>query len=1326
MNNKKQLIARISVALLLLIAIFGILKWRDFVKTSIVSKEANPKYANSYSDDFPSFDPADMLDGDIYVNKSVFAMEDDANGNMFFISLTSSAKYLQDGVTSPISGGITFEDTLGLQTSFAGFDGLYGNGDSYTDFIETAGTDSTVYTLTEFPGLTITVYDDIDGEGNDSVVWYIPEAFTTTNFELTYMVSVPEIRKWDLAPMLNPNTRSGMIESNQLCTATYDLRDSSTYVEINEPKDDWDDSIFWENNDDYEKVDYVRQSELSGDTVTVYLGNRGRFFSYGTFKVTTVYSGFDTNVPNFSEEYEYGADYCANDSPDILSTQPDTYELSSVVNSDGTDNVCGFIEGEDITVTLTYTSLGAGKYHYTVRYMNGSNVEDSYTGLGEPNSQVCPENRTFYGYTYDHTTCYTLDTDNKVINIALSPAMFNVTTHHVDVDTGDDVATAVVQPWAYGSHYTTSAITVPEYDLDSVSGNYEGDVNGDVDVYYYYYYTGPSTGGDTATVTVNYVDESGTPIHSSLTETVASDSTACYNPITIDHYSFLRTEGDGACLTGNKTSYTITHIYKDDTPAVTPAVITVNYYENVEGNPVSIKTADTLNYNVGDTYTVTPPTIDNYEFNSTLSDSLTGEVTGTTLTVNLYYTRKTATFTINYVFLGESSNSTQLTFRYGEGYDVTSYRNTYTDYSLYNTEGDSLTGTIEKDTYTVTFYYMKRQVGITVNYVDMNYHSLRATETIQADYNANISDYIVDESSLPEITGYQYVRTEHNGGDTVGDNNTDIWYIYRLKESHILVHYVDEGGTSIDVDQEITKFYNDTYSISPKTIVGYVYKERTGDSDSGTISQDNYEITFVYKLREVVVTTHHYVSGTTTKVAQDDTQTKHYFESYTTSPKDTTNLDYNYASSDGDAENGTINKDSIVVIYYYTIKRGTVTVNHYLYDGGETTTEVAPAVSKTYDYNTTYNTESSSIALEDYDFYSRTTNYTGTVKAPTIVVNYYYQPKSTTITASVSQEGTEKITSEDAAITYTITYNVEVARYTGDADVVIVDTLPRPINESECNFDGGVYNENDNTISWTHTWTGIDTGRTPVSKTYTKSITIVYSDIVGTDRSIVNQVKGTIETTDASRETTSQFATAVEIKGVVNVQFLEKDTDEVLAPAVHHEDLVGELFITTPADVPGYEVVEGPDTEEYTIRKEEQTVTYYYEKINVRVETVVNGPGGKISGDEEFLWGEDSKEDNIVIEADDGYVIMDVFINGERIDIPINQTKWVLPRFEGMKENKRIEVSFHKGLIINPSTSSSLLRALLVFVGTALVLLAFIKREYLMGIVRRVKTSFGK
>ena len=470
-----------------------------------------------------------------------------------------------------------------------------------------------------------------------------------------------------------------------------------------------------------------------------------------------------------------------------------------------------------------------------------------------------------------------------------------------------------------------------------------------------------------------------------------------------------------------------------------------------------------------------------------------------------------------------------------------------------------------------------------------------------------------------------------------------------------------------------------------------------------------------YILKPSVITIHHYIEGTTTRLVPDETINKYYTDSYSSNPIDTTKLNYEYANVSGDDQNGIINQDTYEIVYYYKLKKGKVITHHYLYNGTETTTKLAPDVENIYNYTETYNTTISTSIASNYEFYKKTNNYTGTVNAPVIEVFYYYQLKDSTLSANIEITGTDEIDNKNDIVDYHIKYNASIIDYIGNATVVITDTLPYEIDVDNSNLNGGVYNSTNKTITWTENISDINSyteNNNTKNIIIEKDISIKYTGIVGRDRIMVNSVKGNITLSNNNRETTNSKATNIRIKGIIVIKYLDNQGNIIL-PTEESSDLVGESLIIASKEKEGYKLIELPETEELEFEDEPQEFKYIYERLSFQIITNAKD-GGTITGDEKVFYGDDSTPGSIVIKANDGYVIESVTINGNQIDIEPNQQRLVLDQIHEVKENQIVEVTFIP-VYINPNTgtiSPVLLLIVMIITGFVICLLYLKMKKY--------------
>ncbi len=251
----------------------------------------------------------------------------------------------------------------------------------------------------------------------------------------------------------------------------------------------------------------------------------------------------------------------------------------------------------------------------------------------------------------------------------------------------------------------------------------------------------------------------------------------------------------------------------------------------------------------------------------------------------------------------------------------------------------------------------------------------------------------------------------------------------------------------------------------------------------------------------------------------------------------------------------------------------------------------------------------------------------------TIRVTNSYNLMETDLTSSIEKTGTEKITSSKDKVSYSIKYNAEITDYIGEAVVTIVDYLPYHIDEETegTDLDGGIYDEDANTITWT---VNIDHINTTTDGAYkvdeTRDIIVVFSDLDASQKVMVNRVKGTIDLyeTEQTNEVEDTYETEIEIPGKVIVKYVDKETGEEIpfreqdinnpeaeTPEGGEQDeetygytikgVVGDEYTTKQKEIYGYTYVENSGNTEGTMTEKDIVVTYYYEKTKAGKVTAI-------------------------------------------------------------------------------------------------------------------------
>ena len=429
---------------------------------------------------------------------------------------------------------------------------------------------------------------------------------------------------------------------------------------------------------------------------------------------------------------------------------------------------------------------------------------------------------------------------------------------------------------------------------------------------------------------------------------------------------------------------------------------------------------------------------------------------------------------------------------------------------------------------------------------------------------------------------------------------------------------------------------------------------------------------------------------------------------YSTFRKDIEN--YEYVKTDGEATGIRGDKD-IVVKYYYKKKESKLTIK---YLDCTTKKEVAPSTIEKLFYGESYDAdeyEKSITVANNYNrsAYNKTENYKGIVKNDNINVEYCYVKKDSKVNSDIKIEGTNEITSSKDKVSYKIDYNAYFTDYIGNAEITLVDKLPYKIDINNSNIDGGLYDDKSQTITWVIN-ASIDSYQNN-NYSITKNIELSYLNINIKDDIMANGVSANLNIDNKNSISKTNYNTYININGTIKVKYIDVDNTEMFDEIIT-ANKVGKTFELEEKEKEGYKIIKKPDKSLYEYIEGIQQFVYVYERIKLKVSTNVLTDGGEISGDEEVLYGENSKVDNIVVKAHDGYKINEVLINDKKIEIPDNQTELIIPYFTNMTEDKKIDVSFNKiGDIVSvPNTSK---KNYLIIIGGILFVTTFIITLYI-------------
>ena len=337
----------------------------------------------------------------------------------------------------------------------------------------------------------------------------------------------------------------------------------------------------------------------------------------------------------------------------------------------------------------------------------------------------------------------------------------------------------------------------------------------------------------------------------------------------------------------------------------------------------------------------------------------------------------------------------------------------------YRKDGSRDTGT---DTFTIN--------SIKINNIDYSEYSKTYTTNEQGKIQTNLEagTYEITETEAPE--GYKLPENPTTEITiTKATTSEDIAITNEKKTGTVTVHHYIEGTTnqvpmsdgSIAEDETKTGYVGDMYATTAKEGISDSYElVSEPENSSGNYIEGNIEVIYYYRPVATSVLVHHYLEGTTTKLADDETIDGRVGDEYTTS---VANVDskYELVATPANA-NGNMTKDQIIVIYYYRVKDTSVLVHHYK-EG--TTEKVSEDVTLNGKIDEEYTTTIAEDLPEYYELVEEPTNKEGTMTEEQIVVTYYYRLKKYPYTVNYLEKGTNKVLHE-AKTTEDITYGTVI------------------------------------------------------------------------------------------------------------------------------------------------------------------------------------------------------------------------------------------------------------------------------------------------------------
>ncbi|MFD1485425.1 MucBP domain-containing protein [Lacticaseibacillus baoqingensis] len=600
------------------------------------------------------------------------------------------------------------------------------------------------------------------------------------------------------------------------------------------------------------------------------------------------------------------------------------------VGTDDSKNVVTLAYAKASQVNVTYVDE-AGNVLQT-KHLNGF-VGDDYQA-----------DTTLAGYIYDRPAADSAaptgqfgDT-TKNVTLVYKQKAAGLTINYVDAQ-GHQLQAPTTKTGMVGDAYTAAPATIAGYTFAQAKAGSAADTGTLTKAPQTITYVYQQNAGD---VTVHYVDEAGHQLKAP-TVTTGYVGDAYHVDTNLAGYTFDHVQAGSAAVDGqfSKAAQTVTLVYHE-APKIAGG-LTVNYVDEA-GDP--IKAPDVKTGHVGDTYTLSHPTITGYQFDQIKAGSVaeSGTLTADPQVLTYVYRaipQPAGGVTVRYVDLNgnEIKPADTQTGNVGDTYHVAP--DTITGYTFNHVAAGSaaLQGTQTAAKQTVTLVYQpadsisdKPQASglLTIRYVDEKGHELQPALT-KSGYVGNGFTVTADKLNGYTITGAGKV----SGQFTASAQTVDLVYHQEqglvpqpVKAGDLTINYVDQDGHQIQPATTKAGYVGNGYTVTPDTFADYDYTGLgTGSAGlTGQLQADAQTITLVYQRKSSTIPepvpagdlTIHYVDKTGRQIRPDVVKTGYIGNGYQVTPPQLTGYLYVGMGPGSAALSGRFNQTAQQITLVYT------------------------------------------------------------------------------------------------------------------------------------------------------------------------------------------------------------------------------------------------------------------------------------------------------------------------------------------------------------------------------------------------------------------------
>jgi len=462
-------------------------------------------------------------------------------------------------------------------------------------------------------------------------------------------------------------------------------------------------------------------------------------------------------------------------------------------------------------------------------------------------------------------------------------------------------------------------------------------------------------------------------------------------------------------------------------------------------------------------------------------------------------------------------------------------------------------------------------------------------------------EYTLAETTVPE--GY-YEPENNEHIVTLGKDGAEVTIENEKKKGNVIVYHYIEGTTEyVPTEDGISESVfvrgplNTNYETSVLENVSNDYElVRSTDNTTGIFTEEDIEVTYYYRLKDTSVLVHHYIEGTENKLSEDiliEGKAKDNYE--TEIAKDIP--EYYELVEEPENKTGVMTGNQIIVTYYYKLKEYPYVVNYLEKDTGKVLHDQKEG--KNYVYGTEILSSDEVIDIAGYNFDSADKD-TLTIQVKDNVINLYYTKKDATVIVHHYKEGTIEKVANDVTVT---------GKVGDDYETAIAEDLPskyelalEPANKvgtmTEEQIEVIYYYKLKSTKVIVHHYEEGTTNKLSEDVEIEGLIDSTYTTTSADDIPIkYTLVETPLNATGIMTEEVIEVTYYYAVKdAILNIYYLEKNTDIELAKPEKQTGKVGESYRTDAKEIEGYTLVENSGNTTGQLEVEPLTVIYYYLK----------------------------------------------------------------------------------------------------------------------------------